>query len=172
MLGDHGLLQKGCRFFEGLSHVPLIMSWPGKSVKNVHSDALVEMIDIFPTLLEAAEIEIPDNVQGESLLPLMLGKKDAGTHKEMVLCEYNDALAGKGIDDHTHGLMVFDGRYKICIYEGHEIGELYDLETDPGEFDNLWEKEEFAALKAEMTLKATNKFLNSSDAGLARTGRY
>jgi arylsulfatase len=172
MLGDHGLLQKGCRFFEGLSHVPLIMSWPAQGIKNCHSEALVELIDIVPTLLEAAEIDIPENIQGKSLLPIIRGEADPHKNKDLVLCEYNDALAGKGIDDHTHGLMVFDGRYKICLYEGHEIGELYDLNEDPGEYDNLWNKEEFASLKAEMTLKATQKFLNSSDAGLARVARF
>ncbi len=40
--------------------------------------------------------------------------------------------------DQTHGFMYYDGRYKIVLYQGHSIGELYDLQKDPGEFENLW----------------------------------
>jgi arylsulfatase A-like enzyme len=49
LLGDHGLILKGCRFFEGLVRVPLILSWPGHFDHGVASDALVEAIDVAPT---------------------------------------------------------------------------------------------------------------------------
>jgi arylsulfatase len=49
-LGDHGLLYKGCRFYEGLVRVPLIFSWPGQLQENVQSDALVELTDMSATL--------------------------------------------------------------------------------------------------------------------------
>jgi arylsulfatase len=172
LLGDHGLLQKGCRFFEGLIHVPLIINWPAAGISNCQSNALVELIDLAPTILEAAQITIPDNMQGKSLLPIITGDQDPAKHKDRVLCEYNDALAGAGIDDNSHGLMVFDGRYKVCIYQGHEIGEIYDLQEDPGEFDNLWDKPEHSTLKAQLVLDAMQTYLASSDAGQQRTGRY
>jgi hypothetical protein len=90
-----------------------------------------------------------------------------------VLCEYNDTLAGVGMNDHSHGLMVFDGRYKICYYQNHpELGEIYDLVTDPGEFDNLWNKPGYAALQSQLLAQALNTYMASSDAGIQRTGRY
>ena len=64
MLGDHGLIQKGCRFYEGLVRVPLIFSLPGHFESGLRSDALVGLLDKTPTLLELAGLEIPDRMQG------------------------------------------------------------------------------------------------------------
>ena len=55
MLGDHGLLLKGCRFYEGAVRVPLIIFWPGHFLEGRRRGSLVELLDIAPTLLEAAE---------------------------------------------------------------------------------------------------------------------
>ena len=77
MLGDHGLLYKGCRFFEGLVHVPLIFAWQGQLQTNLVSNALVELVDIAPTLLDAAGIEVPYYMQGKSLFDLLRGNADA-----------------------------------------------------------------------------------------------
>jgi len=87
MLGDHGLLYKGSRFFEGLVHVPMIIAGPGLR-QDVRSDALVELVDIAPTLLDAANIDIPATMQGTSLLPLLSGDADIDQHKSHVFCEY------------------------------------------------------------------------------------
>jgi arylsulfatase A-like enzyme len=136
LLGDHGLILKGCRFFEGLVRVPLIFSWPDGIERGLVSNALVETIDVAPTLLEAAGLPVPESMQGRSLLSLLTGRSDPDTHRPHVISEYFDAMGGH--PDHTHGSMVCDGRYKSVVYHGHAIGELYDLERDPGEFDNLW----------------------------------
>ena len=69
MLGDHGLLLKGCRFYEGLVHVPLILRWPGQIPAGATTDALVELTDLAPTLLDAAGGEVPSHMAGRSLLP-------------------------------------------------------------------------------------------------------
>ena len=53
MLGDHGLILKGCRIFDGLVRVPLLMSWPGQFQTGLRSDALVETVDAAPTLMDA-----------------------------------------------------------------------------------------------------------------------
>ena len=171
MLGDHGLVYKGCRFFEGLVHVPLVISWPAQIKPQSPRDALVELVDLAPTLLDAANVPIPDRIQGRSLLPLLQGR--TGTHKARVLCEYNDALAGPGMEDHSHGIMVFDGRYKVCVYQGHpECGEIYDLQEDPGEFSNLWNQPDLAPLQARLVADALDTYMGTCDAGLPRTGRF
>ena len=94
LLGDHGLLFKGCRFFEGLVHVPLIVSWPRSLLEGTVSRALVELVDVAPTLLELSGIPIPDSMQGRSLAALLQGRGDVDTHKRVVVSEYNDAMAG------------------------------------------------------------------------------
>jgi hypothetical protein len=74
--------------------------------------------------------------------------------------------------DQSHGVMVFDGKYKVCIYAGHEIAEIYDLENDPGEYDNLWLQEGGAPLKLELLHRAISTYMSTSGAGIERTGAY
>ena len=71
-LGDHGLMYKGCRFYEGLVRVPLIFSWPGHFQQNVKSEALVELLDMSSTLLEATGVNTPEQIQGRSLMPILI----------------------------------------------------------------------------------------------------
>ncbi len=167
MLGDHGLIYKGCRFFEGLVHVPLIVSWPGRGLSGVRSRALVELVDLAPTLLDAVGLDIPYYMQGRSLLPIITGEVPVDVHKDHVLCEYHDSLPG--VPNHSHGTMYFDGRYKLCIYEGHyDLGELYDLVEDPGEFDNRWNDRAYAELKTDLIIRHFHAYLSTSSAGVRR----
>ena len=46
--------------------------------------------------------------------------------------------------------MIRDDRYKLIVYHGHDIGELFDLENDPDEFDNLWDDPDFDAGQAQV----------------------
>ena len=52
--------------------------------------------------------------------------------------------------DATVATMRFDGRYKLIVYHNHQLGELYDLETDPGEFEDLWDSAAHQELKLEL----------------------
>jgi arylsulfatase A-like enzyme len=134
----------------------------------------VEHVDLAPTILEAAGIEIPYNMQGKSLLPLLSGKTELSYHKDYVICEYNDALVirWKTEQDHSHGVMYYDGKYKVCVYERNEIGEIFDLEKDPEEFYNLWNEPSFTAKKAELLHKAYKGYMSTSDAGIRRSHLY
>jgi arylsulfatase A-like enzyme len=165
-LGDHGLIYKGCRFFENLVHVPLIISWPARGLTGVRSDALVELVDLAPTLLEAADIDTPYYMQGKSLLSILTGKADPNYHKNYVMSEYHDALPS--LTKHSHGTMYFDGRYKLSIYEGEDLGELFDLQLDPGEFDNLWDNPAHLKLKQELIWRHFQAYLSTNHAGIRR----
>ena len=167
MLGDHGLIQKGCRFYEGLVRVPLILAWPGTIRAGLVSDALVELTDLAPTLLQAAGAPVPEWMQGRSLLPLAGGGADPRRHRDAVLCEYFDALDAP---DATRATMYRERRYKLVVYHGHGLGELYDLEQDPGEFDNLWDDPAQAALKADLLLQSYAAAMNAVDVGTRRIG--
>ncbi len=141
MLGDHGLLQKGCRFYEGLVRVPLIFSWPGQLLEGVRRGALVELMDIAPTLLELAGLPAPEHMQGRSLLRLLGDSQAQDRHRDFARCEYYDAINAKynKAFSGAYATMLRDERYKLIVYHGHGFGELFDLEGDPGEFDNLWD---------------------------------
>jgi len=140
MLGDHGLITKGCRFYEGLVHVPLIISWPSVISQGTRKCSLVELTDIAPTLLDYAGIEKGERMIGRSLRRLLESEVDA--HRKFVRCEYYRALSllapGREGWEGSYATMIRTYRYKLVVYHGHESGELFDLEKDPGEFNNLW----------------------------------
>ena len=167
MLGDHGLIQKGCRFYEGLVRVPLMLAWPREIRGGQVSDALVELTDLAPTLLEAAGEPVPEWMQGRSLLPMSTGGAPLDRHRDAVWCEYFDALDAP---DATRATMYRNGRHKLMVYHGHGLGELYDLERDPGEFENLWDAPQHAPLKTELLLESYATAMAAVDVGTRRVG--
>lgn len=166
-LGDHGLIQKGCRFYEGLVRVPLIWSWPGHFQADPRSSALVELTDIAPTLMEIVGLELPSYVTGRSLLPILTGDGAPDRHRDYVRSEYIDAL---DLPDESVASMYFDGRYKIVRYHNHGIGELYDLQEDPGEFLDLWDDAESQELKADLLARSYDSHLMNLYSGPDRCG--
>lgn len=169
-LGDHGLMQKGCRFYEGLVRVPLIFRWPGHFLSNLQRHSLVELLDLTATIIDLAGIEQPEHMQGRSLLPLLTLPDEPDQLRESVRCEYFDALdphftGGSG----TYATMYRNQRYKLSIYHGLGLGELYDLEEDPWEHNNLWDDPASAAIRAELTAASfDNHVLLTTDVGSRR----
>lgn len=158
MLGDHGLLKKGCRFYEGLVRVPLIISWPGSFPGGRQCADLVELLDLSATLLDLAEVSVPEYHQGRSLLPVLEGNEVAGTAREAVRCEYFDALdeqfTGGGAG---YATMHRDERYKLCVYHDAGLGELYDLEEDPWEHRNLWADPGHREVRERLVFESFNR---------------
>ena len=169
MLGDHGLRLKGCRFYEGAVHIPLVISWPGHLRAGVRSEALVELTDLVPTLLDAAGLTTPPDLHGRSLFPLLSGQADTHAHREFVRCEYHDALMRPYA---SHANMIFDGRYKLAVYHGRDIGELYDLQEDPHEFHNLWADPGYAEARFRLMKRIFDAVMLATDDGQPRVGRY
>lgn len=167
MLGDHGLIQKGCRFYEGLVRVPLIWSWPGHFEAGLRSDALVELTDKAPTLLALAGQTPPAHMQGKSLLPILTGEAAPDQHRDFVRSEYYDAL---GLADGSFATMVRDRRYKLVVYHGHGLGELYDLQADPHEFTDLWDDPAHQAIKLDLMQRSFDASMLAMDRGPQRIG--
>lgn len=171
MAGDHGLYWKGAYFYEGLVHVPLIMSCPSRFIPGLRSDALVELVDIAPTLLELAGQEVPFYMQGKSLVPILTGQANPHYHKDAVYSEFYHCL--KGSHDDLYATMYYDGRYKIVNYHGKDFGELYDHQTDPDEFCNLWDVPEYAELKAALIQRNFDSaILKNMDLSMNRINEY
>ncbi len=164
-LGDHGLAHKGCRFFDGLTRVPLIIAWPGHFETNKQSDALVELIDIAPTLMEAAGLPVPPAMQGRSLLEILSGNHPADEHREFVRCEYRNAVA---LPNQSFATMYRDRRRKLVVYHDLGLGELYDMEQDPFEFDDRWDDPSYQSIKSELVLKSYDASVRAQDYGPAR----
>lgn len=168
MLGDHGLYWKGAYFYEELVHVPLIISYPKKLQQNIQSNALVELVDLAPTILDLAGLDIPYYMQGRSLVSLMKGEVDPDYHKDYVYCEYYYAL--KEIHD-VYATMYFDGTHKIIVHHEDTLGELYNLEQDPDEFDNLWSDPDYQTEKFELVKKCFDASIKTLDP-ISPTMRY
>jgi arylsulfatase A-like enzyme len=170
MLGDHGLLQKGCRFYEGLVRIPLVLSWPGRFLEDTRRDALVELLDLSATIVELGGLPQPEYMQGRSLVPLLTRAEQPDELRDSVRCEYFDALdpdftGGVG----TYATMYRDRRYKLSVYHGHGLGELYDLEQDPWEHHNLWDDPGSQQLKARlMAASFDSHVLLTTDVGSRR----
>ncbi len=173
LLGDHGLIFKGCRFFEGAVHVPFLWSWPERFCEDLKSDALVELVDIAPTLLEAVGLDVPTAMQGRSLLPILTGETDPTEHKSHVVCDFNDSVGYSPCPTPTQATMTFDGRYKLVVYhrEG-DLAELFDLQEDPGEFVNLWDSDAHQELKLRLLRAHMDAVMSTVSAGRERITTY
>ena len=167
MLGDHGLIQKGCRFYEGLVRVPLIFSCPTRFESGLKSDALVELVDKVPTILDLVDLQVPTEMHGWSLLPILQGKVDPNQHRSSVRCEFYDAL---GMRNHSFATMYRDKRYKLVTYHENQEGELYDLVDDPDEFNNLWDISDKKEIKMDLLKKSYDTSMLAMDRGPERVG--
>ena len=160
LLGDHGMFAKGPFFYEPCVRVPMIWSLPGTLPEGVVSEALVEQVDIVPTLCELLGQPGLEGLQGRSLLPVMFGRIDPTAHRDGVLSEYrSDKEYGREVT----ATMWRQERYKIVIYHGEALGELYDLENDPEEFKNLWNDPAFANLRQELLRQCFDARIAASD---------
>ena len=167
--GDYGLTQKGCRFFDGLSRVPLIWRLPGAIQAGLRSDALVELTDIAPTLLEFAGLPVSEAMQGRSLRPILAGESSPDEHRDFVRCEYLDAVNGP---DHTFATMYRDRRWKLNVYHGHGIGELFDMQADPREHHSLWDSPDHRDVKLDLMQRSFDATVLAADPGPPRVSSY
>ncbi|MBI1374349.1 MAG: sulfatase-like hydrolase/transferase [Phycisphaera sp.] len=168
LLGDHDVYLKGPHFFEPSVHVPLTMRWPGRFREGLRVDGLVELVDLAPTLLNAAEIDTPEAMQGRSLLPICTGDADPSHHRDHVFCEYYNAWQHKD----AYGTMLRTADHKIVVYHGTDQGELYDLRADPDEFDNLWDDAAHAETKVRLMKACFDASVFTMDPTPVREGEF
>jgi arylsulfatase A-like enzyme len=127
MLGDHGFYLKGPHFCDFAMPVPLMIRWPGKIKAGAKSDALVEMVDLEPTPLDAAGIPAPDGVQGRSLIPLLTGQTIE--HRDSQYAEHYDSSFL--YDPPPMATCVRTRSHKLTVYHSLKSGELYDRTKIP-----------------------------------------
>ena len=151
LLGDHGMYLKGPHTYDCSVRVPLILSWPGHFKSGLRSDALVELVDLVPTLLTALGMEVPIRVQGKSFYDICTGEADPHQHKDYVYAEYYVGQPfHRALKPQPLVTMVRTRTHKLAAFHGMKVGELYDLRHDPDEFDNLWDSPAHSDVKMEM----------------------
>ncbi len=129
----------------------MIISWPAQFQSNLVSQALVELIDLVPTLYEAVGEQAPNHVQGRSLKPILTGQAPRDEHRDFVRCEFYGAI---DFPDQTHVTMYRDRRWKLICYHGKDLYELYDLENDPWEHQDLSQDPNFQYIKWQLLSKS------------------
>jgi arylsulfatase A-like enzyme len=137
-MGDHGesMTEHDIYFehhglYEPTLHVPLILRWPDRIRRGTRIPALVQHSDLLPTLLDAAEIPIPEGVEGRSLWPLLNG--ETGSLRPWIVAEECTWQSAWCIRTERHKLILATepGLHNM------PMRELYDLQRDPGETKNL-----------------------------------
>ncbi|MBD3182307.1 sulfatase-like hydrolase/transferase [Candidatus Poribacteria bacterium] len=130
-LGRHGLMGKQS-VYEHSVKVPLVMSGPGVP-NNTKSEAFTYLIDIYPTLCDLCNVNIPETVEGKSLVPAMSNPKEK--IRENLLFAYTKLHRG-----------VRDEQFKLIEYvvDGKRTTQLFDLKTDPHETKNLADNDDYS----------------------------
>ncbi|WP_026954796.1 sulfatase family protein [Algoriphagus vanfongensis] len=148
-LGEHGWFDKRFVYDESFK-TPLLVAWPGKVKAGTQSDALVQNLDFAQTFLDAAGIEAPSDMQGESMVPLLTGQEDQWT-RDAVYYHYYEYPAEHMVNRH-YAIITQD--YKLIhYYYVEDEWELIDRQKDPLELKNVYEDPAYAEIRAELHQK-------------------
>lgn len=146
-LGEHGWFDKRWMYEESF-RMPLLVRWPGVVKPGTEIQPLTQNIDFAPTFLEAGGCEIPKDVQGISLVPLLKG--ESPKWRDALYYHYYDGPGEHGVAKH-YGVRT--DRYKLIRFyaEADNTWELYDLEKDPKEMKSVYENPAYAEVRAQLT---------------------
>jgi arylsulfatase len=162
-LGDHKLLHKsGVTFYDVSVRVPYLIRYPRLFPEGVVCEAMVETIDLAATFLDVAGIEAPRTMQGRSLVGLAEGQ--LSDWRDDAFCEIdlrlNPRMHGpKDPDSRDYVAMICTRDWKYVHFPTLGIGELYDLERDPHELENLFYDPAYAEKVAEMRLRLLDRMM-------------
>lgn len=136
MLESHRLMNKGPVMYDEITSIPFIVRWPDVVTAGSVSESLVSHIDLVPTVLAAAGAEkMPGPLQGKSMIPI-LGNPSAPVNKEVFMEFGRYEIDHDGFGGFQPIRCVRGERYKLVI-NLLAIDELYDLQNDPQEMNNL-----------------------------------
>jgi len=144
MLGDHGHVQKWT-MYEEVTNVPAIVWSPGR-FDSREVDDLVSLFDLGPTVLELAGVETDDPMEAESLVPALEGE-ESWSGRDTVYAEHRR----DGILQETEFVtMVRTEDWKLVHFVDYDEGQLFDLNGDPDEVENLWDDPDAQEKKREL----------------------
>jgi arylsulfatase A-like enzyme len=130
-----------------------MIRWPNEIKAGTTNDEMVQNLDFAQTFLEAAGIEAPDDMQGESLIPLMKGNTEKWD-RDAVYYHYYEYPAVHMVKRH-YGIVTKE--YKLVhFYYDVDEWELYDRKKDPQEMNNVYNDAAYADVVKELTIKLAN----------------
>ena len=145
-MGEHGWFDKRFMYEESF-RTPLVMHLPEELGARGSVTELVQNIDLAPTILDAAGVSIPDDIQGKSLMPLLRGEKELPERDALYYHFYeypaeHMAMRHYGVRTDRYSLIHF--------YNKGDFWELYDLEKDPHNLHNLAGDPAYQSVRKEL----------------------
>ncbi len=144
-IGEHGWAEKRWMYEESLS-MPFVIRWPKKIQSGQRIHKLIQNMDYAPTFLEMANIKVPQEIQGSSLLPLLSGDPKNVKWRKAIYYHYYHHGA--------HNVPRHDGvrtqRFKLIHFYTDNVYELYNLKEDPYELNNIYEAPDSQKTKQRM----------------------
>lgn len=144
--------------WEGGQRVPCIMRWPGGIPAGMTSSEVISSIDFLPTFAKLAETEAPSDriIDGKDIRPLMFGEDGAASPHDAFFYYFKDNIDA-----------VRSGKWKLHIRKGDkEIKELYDLEADIGETNNLYDQHPEIVKELEAKIQACREDIGDEAVGM------
>ena len=163
------MLLKGPAHYESITHVPFIWAEPGKRAER-YTDMLAGTLDIAPTILDRANVQPYNGIQGVSLLSVLEGIN--GTiARDSIVIEDDQQGAVFGLPSGSRLRTLITQRWRMTIAQDDSYGELYDLQSDPHEMENLFEDSVHHGVRAELMEKLAYRQMELSDRSSLPIGR-
>ncbi len=154
--GDHGVYDKNVGIYESIHRVPFLIWYPG-CPQGETRDAIIETIDIFPTVCELADVPAPEGLDGRSIIPEVEGRRDG---KQFALCEWDFPPPQRRVN------AIRTRTHRLVYYSHQQGGELYDHRTDPYEMHNLFDDPAHLRTRLELMellFDQVNRYSRKSD---------
>ena len=152
-LKDHGIAAKPMMSYECVNRVPFF--WKHPSVSTKAFDGVVTHLDLTPTFLDLAGAEPLVGMEGRSMTDVLC--EDATEHRDAVIVERISAIGGEVMKVK----MLVTKDWKLLHYGSAGYGELYDVNNDPEDVDNLWDDPEYAHVRRELTDRLLAELIDS-----------
>ena len=136
LLGEHGLLAKNLSMYEEVVHIPLLVYHPEATPR--HTDALASIIDIPATVIDTFGAARAPHVEGESLLPVIMGDTDTGREYAVTHGAWVGGWSPDGGSPHGN---ITDGTWSLLLENQGAPNQLFHLPSDPEQMQNRFESE-------------------------------
>jgi arylsulfatase A-like enzyme len=159
-MGDHQLLLKGALHYQALVRVPFIWRDPAAKNHGLVNSGLCGTLDLARTILDRANLEGHNGMQGVSLLSAADGNE---TGHDSLVIEEHQRRGYMGFNNNFRARSLITEDHRLTLYEGVDWGELYNLENDPLETRNLWHESSAANTRHELTERLARKLMELAD---------
>ncbi len=170
-LGEHGWFDKRFIYDESFK-TPLLVKWPAKISPGMRISKMVQNLDFAQTFLDAANINQPADMQGKSLMPLVLGQ-EKNWNREAVYYHYYEYPSVHMVKRH-YGIVTED--YKLAhFYYDIDEWELYDRRADPMEMKNVYYDSTYTEIVKELKTQLSElrvKYKDSRELDLHYINQY